>query len=53
MNDLFAAFGGWQNLLVAAIVGTVTYFLSKENLTWAIVAGVIALVVLAASKKDA
>lgn len=42
-NNLFT----WNNLLIAAVVGLLTYFLFGRNLNTALIAGAIGLVVLA------
>jgi hypothetical protein len=42
-NNLFA----WNNLLVAAVIGVVAYFLFDKNMNTALIAGAIGLVILA------
>jgi len=47
-NNLFT----WNNILIAAVVGLLTYFFFGRNLNTAIIAGAIGLVVLALLKQS-
>ena len=46
MNELFDQFGGLMSIMIAAVIGVATYFLAGRNTIYAVVAGLIALVVI-------